>query len=52
MPLLVLIAHLVPILANPNVHIMGSPPRIFNGDRQQADTFTNELLTYCISVSI
>ena len=42
----ILIAHLVPIAANPNVHVMGSPPRIFDGDRQQADTFINELLTY------
>jgi len=25
---------------------MGSLPRIFNGDRQQADAFINELLTY------
>jgi len=25
---------------------MGSPPRIFDGDRQQADTFINKLLTY------
>jgi len=25
---------------------MGSPPQIFDGDRQQADAFINELLTY------
>ncbi len=29
MPMPVLIAHLVPITANPNVHVIGSPPRIF-----------------------
>ena len=39
-------AHLVPITANPNVRVMGSPPQIFDGDRQQADAFINELLTY------
>ena len=44
--MLVPIAHLVPIPANPNVRVMGSPPQIFNRDRQQADTFINELLTY------
>jgi len=40
------IAHLVPILANPDVHVIGSLPQIFNRDRQQADAFINELLTY------
>ncbi len=45
-PAPVLIAHLVPIPANPNVHVMGSPPQIFDGNRQQVDTFINELLTY------
>jgi len=28
------------------VHVIGSLPRIFDGDRQQADAFINELLTY------
>src|SRR5216683_1169794 len=47
------IAHLVPIPANPNVCVMGSLPRIFNGDRQQADAFINELLTYiCINFGV
>ncbi len=46
MPVPIPIAHLVPIPTNPNVHVMGSPPQIFNGDRQQADAFINELLTY------
>ncbi len=40
------IAHLVSIAANPNVCVMGSPPRIFDRDRQQANAFINELLTY------
>jgi hypothetical protein len=32
---------------------MGSPPRIFNGDRQQADVFLNKLLTYiCINIGV
>ncbi len=32
---------------------MGSLPRIFNGDRQQADAFINELLTYiCINTGV
>ena len=44
--MLVPIAYLVPILANPNVCIMGSLPRIFDGDRQQVDVFINKLLTY------
>ena len=52
-PLPIPIAHLVPIAANPDVHVMGSPPRIFNGDRQQADVFLNKLLTYiCINIGV
>lgn len=39
------IAHLVPITANTNVCIIGSSPRIFKEDRQQADTFLHKLLT-------
>jgi len=32
---------------------MGSPPRIFDGDRQQVDTFINKLLTYiCINMGV
>ncbi len=45
-PLPVPIAHLVPIPANPDVCAMGSPPRIFDGDQQQADMFINEFLAY------
>jgi len=53
LPLPVPIAHLVPIPANPDVHVMGSPPRIFDRDRQQADVFINELLTYiCINFGV
>ena len=49
----ILIAHLVPIPANPDVCVMGSPPQIFDGDRQQADAFINELLTYiCINIRV
>ena len=47
------IAHLVQIPANPDVHIIGSLPRIFDRDRQQADAFINELLTYiCINMGV
>ena len=53
LPLPVPIAYLVPIPANPDVHVMGSPPRIFDRDRQQADVFINELLTYiCINFGV
>ncbi len=45
-PTPILLAHLVPIPANPDVRVMGSLPCIFDGDRQQADAFINELLTY------
>ncbi len=49
----VLIAHLVPITANPNVHVIGSPLRIFDRDRQQVDIFINELLTYiCVNIGV
>ncbi len=52
-PMPILVAHLVPIPANPDVHVMGSPPQIFNGDRQQADTFINKLLTYiCVNIGV